>query len=135
MKSSIIRYNLFLMCEKKILFISNKSHLDPLKDCLKEYKNYPKNCLLYDKIIGLAAARLIVYSGIISIVVTDVISEGARKLLYKNKIKVYTNSVVKNILNNNQSGPCPMELEASRIKNNKDFFEKMIGIKSNGDIL
>jgi hypothetical protein len=122
------KYSLVLLKDDKIIYTSNKPGLRPILTCVKENRLKFENCILYDKVIGLAAARLIVYSDIVSSVITPVISKSAKELLIKNKIEIESGKVVKNILNKEKTKTCPMELKAKRINNDEEFFQELISI-------
>ncbi len=116
------KYSLALIKDNNIVFSSDKSGLRPLIECVKKYKSKFKDCTLHDKVVGLASARFIVYSNMISLVITDVASKPAEELLNKNNIILKSNKIVNNILNKDKSAICPMEIKAQGIDNNKDFF-------------
>jgi hypothetical protein len=80
------------------------------------------DCELYDKVVGLAAARIIVYSDMITQVTTPLCSQAAKELLESNSIQVKADKIVTNILNKDRSATCPMELKAQNTTNNKEFF-------------
>lgn len=120
------KYSLALIKDDKILFSSEKSGLKPLIECVKEFKNKVKDCILHDKVVGLAAARLIVYSGMINSVFTDTASEKAKELLENNNIRLDAQKIVDNILNNKKDNICPMEQKAIEIEDNELFFSNVI---------
>jgi hypothetical protein len=70
------------------------------------------NFILFDKVIGLAAARLVVYSGIIAAIHTRLISQPAKQLLKENSIKIEADEIVANILRKDKSAVCPGEIIA-----------------------
>jgi len=116
------KYSLVLIKDDNTIFSSDKSGLRPLIECVRKYKSKFNKCTLHDKVVGLASARLIVCFDGISLVISNVISESANELLSKNKIKIETKKIVKNILNKDKSSICPMELKAQIIENNEKFF-------------
>lgn len=118
-------YSLALIKDGKVLYSSTKSGLRPLVECVIKHKGKFNNCILYDKIMGLAAARIVVYCGFISSVVSKTASKSAKELLEKNNINLKTENIVENILNNDKSGICPGELKAQQITDNKAFFSNM----------
>ncbi|MBU1204463.1 MAG: DUF1893 domain-containing protein [Nanoarchaeota archaeon] len=122
------KYSLALIKDNNIVFSSDKSGLRPLIECIKEYKSKFKDCILHDKVVGLAAARLIVYSNMISLVISDVASKPTGELLNKNNVIIKAQKIVDNILTKDKSAICPMELKAQRIDNNKDFFSEINNI-------
>ena len=120
------KYSLALIKDDEILFSSESSGLRPLIECVKEFKDKAKDCVLHDKVIGLAAARLIVYSEMINEVFTDIASKPAVELLEKKNIKLNAESIVDNILTKDKNDICPMEKKATEIENNKLFFSEII---------
>jgi len=122
------KYSLALIKDNNIVFSSDKSGLRPLIECINECKSKFKDCILHDKVVGLAAARLIIYSNIISLVITDLASKPAEGLLNKNSVIVKAQKIVDNILTKDKSAICPMELKAQRIDNNEDFFSEINNI-------
>jgi len=105
----------------RVIFSSENHGLRPLLECVQKFKGF-KNCNLKDKVIGLAAARIIVYSGIISAVETLVCSDSAKELLEKNNVKVNAETFVANILNNEKTRICPMEKMSISATDNKEFY-------------
>lgn len=116
-------FSLFLVKKDKVIFKSKKEGLKPLIECIKQIKLKEKDYVLHDKVVGLAAAKLIVYSGVISEVVTPLCSDLAKDLLIQNKIKIKAEEIVENILNEDKTGICPMELKAIESKNCSEFFD------------
>ena len=115
-------YSLVLFKDGKPVFYSKGSGLKPLFECVNDHKGL-KNCLLYDKVIGLAAARLILYSGMISSVMTNVCSIKAEELLAKYSILVKADKMVPNILNSDRTNICPMELSADKVGSEAFFLQ------------
>jgi hypothetical protein len=68
--------------------------------------------ILYDKVIGLAATKLIVYSKIISEIQTLLVSQPAKKFLEENKIPLTTKNTVANIFTKDRQSICPSEIIA-----------------------
>ena len=122
------KYSLMLVKDGKEVFSSDYSGLRPLMMCVDECKQL-RNCTLYDKVIGVAAARIIIFSGIISEVIAGVASERAIDLLKEKKIKIHPILTVKNIMRQDGADICPREKKALNMTN-KDFFEEMKKIYS-----
>ena len=116
------KYSLALIKDNNIVFSSDKSGLRPLIECIKECKSKFKDCILHDKVVGLAAARLIVYSDMISLVITDIASKPAEELLNKNNVILNAQKIVDNILTKDKSAICQMELKAQLKEDNHEFF-------------
>jgi hypothetical protein len=101
-------WSLVLIKDGKIIYKSEDQGLKPLVFCLKTHREEMRGSIVFDKIIGRAAAMLLVY-GKIEEVWTPIISEGGLEYLQKNKIKVICQNKVKNILNKKGDDLCPME--------------------------
>lgn len=92
----------------KIIFRAKNRGITPLIFCLKRRKKDLKNAVVFDKIIGRAAAMLLAYAGVKK-VMTSMASREALILLRENRIDVEYKIGVKHILNRKGSGLCPME--------------------------
>jgi hypothetical protein len=118
------KYTLALYEGNKLICSSQDKGLRPLLDCLD--KNRGKSGLiLHDKVIGLAAARLIVYSGIIAQVITTVVSIPAEKYLKDNGIILRALEVAANIMTKDGKAICPGEVIAQNTQAKVDFFRKI----------
>jgi len=107
----------------KILYKSKKQRLLPLLFCLKKYKTQMRGAVVYDKVVGRAAALLLVYGGVRKIL-TPTISRNALLVLKRGGAEVEYKKIVKNILNNAGTDLCPME-KLSRGKSANDFAKTM----------
>lgn len=102
-------YSLAVFLRGKKIYSSTDSGLRPLWDFLSKYDRSENNLLLHDKVTGLAAARLAVYSGLFAEIHTSLVSKAAKNFLEENRIKLEFSNLVENILNKNQSAVCPGE--------------------------
>jgi hypothetical protein len=125
LKPDFTRYSLALVDENKIIFFSEGHGLKPLWDCLENYRQSKKSLILYDKVIGLAAAKLVVYSGIISQIQTLLVSQPAKKYLEENNIQIKAKNTVDNILTKNRQSICPGEIIALSSETPDDFRAKI----------
>lgn len=105
------KYTLALYEGDKLIYSSQDKGLRPLLDCLDKNKG-KSGLILHDKVIGLAAAKLIVYSGIIAEVVTSVASIPAKKFLEDNGIIIGAYKVAANIMTRDGKAVCPGEVIA-----------------------
>jgi len=80
---------------------------------------------VYDKIIGRAAATLLVHAKVKE-VWTPTISREGKRYLAKNGVKLTYKKVIAGVKNREGDGPCPMEKMSLRMTE-KDFVEKMLG--------
>ena len=97
-----------LIQEGKVLYKSKNHGLKPLIFCVKKYKTQMRGAVVFDKVVGRAAALLLIYGGVKE-VLTPLISQGALNLFCKNKIKVSYIKKIKHILNKQRNDLCPME--------------------------
>jgi len=126
------KYSLALFERNVLIHSSEDNGLRPLFDCLEKYKE-KSGLILFDKVIGLAAAKLIVYSKIISGVVTTVASIPAKKFLEDNGINITAAEVTANILTKDRNSICPGEVIALNTEAPDDFSRK-IKAMLNGNI-
>jgi hypothetical protein len=125
LKPDFAKYSLALIREDKVIFSSGGQGLRPLVDCLGKYGQTKEKLTLHDKVIGLAAARLVVYSGIISAVHTQIASRPAKKFLEENGIELYAREIAANILTKDRRSVCPGEVIALNATA-PDTFNKQI---------
>ena len=118
------RYSLALVEGEAIIHSSNGAGLRPLWDALKIFHDR-SGLILHDKVMGLAAARLIVYSGVVAGVVTKVVSMPARRFLQENGIALSADGVADNILTRDTSSVCPGEVIALSTDDPKVFLQKI----------
>ena len=130
LKPDFIKYSLALVQGDKIIYSSDGLGLKPLWDCLEKYRQSKDKFILFDKVIGLAAARLVVYSGIITAIHTRLISQPAKQLLQENKIKIEADEVVVNILRKDKSAVCPGEIIALSTDDQDTFLAKIAAMTS-----
>lgn len=81
-----------------------------------------KKAVVVDKVIGKAAALLMVY-GKVKQVHTDIIAKDAITVFEKYKIKYSYNKVVDYILNVKKDGLCPMEQKVKNIDSPKKAYK------------
>jgi len=131
LKPDFTKYSLALVDENKIIFFSEGHGLKPLWDCLENYRQTKDSFILYDKVIGLAAAKLVCYSGIISEIQTLLVSQPAKKFLEDSSISIKAKNTVDNILTKDRQSICPGEIIALRSETPEDFHAKIIAMLNN----
>ncbi|MBN1475094.1 MAG: DUF1893 domain-containing protein [Syntrophaceae bacterium] len=119
------KYSLALIENDKIIFSSRESGLRPLWECLKKYRQSKKTFILFDKLIGLAAAKLIVHARIISRIETLLVSEPAKIFLDNNDIPIKAGQIVPNILTKDRRATCPGEIIALNTSGTDEFLTKI----------
>lgn len=117
-------YTLALFDKETLIYSSREKGLRPLFDCLERYKG-KSGLILHDKVIGLAAAKLIVYSEIIAQVITRASSAPAKKFLEDNGVVINAYHVTANIMTKDGSAVCPGEVIALNSDTPDDFSRKI----------
>ena len=87
---------------------SDDRGVNSLIKLIKEDKSQLSGSLIADKVIGKAAALLMIYAGVKEIY-APIISKPALKTLLKHNVKVYYDKEVERIINRKGDGLCPME--------------------------
>ena len=122
------KYSLALIRDGEILHMSRDPGLRPLVDCVSKFTGLTDNCILHDKVTGLAGAMVIVHSGIITSVYTGAASICASEFLEKNNIQLNAERTVENILTKDRTEVCPMELKAMDTTDPEGFFRDLLEI-------
>ena len=108
------------------VFTSHERGVKPLLHLLSEKKGFLKGASVADKVIGKAAALLMVL-GEIKEVHTLIISEPAIKVFEKYNIPCFYDKKVERIVNRTGDGLCPMETLCLDVEEPKEAFEKIMG--------
>ena len=106
------------------VFTSQERGVKPLLHLLTEKKGFLKGASVADKVIGKAAALLMVL-GEIKEVHTLIISEPAIKVFEKYNIPCYYDKKVERIVNRTGDGLCPMETLCLDVEEPKKAFQKI----------
>ena len=107
------------------VFTSQERGVKPLLHLLTEKKGFLKGASVADKVIGKAAALLMVL-GEIKEVHTLIISEPAIKVFEKYNISYFYDKKVDRIVNRTGDGLCPMETLCLDVEEPKEAFEKIM---------
>ena len=107
------------------IFTSHERGVKPLLHLLKEKKGFLKGASVADKVIGKAAALLMVL-GEIKEVHTLIISEPAIKVFEKHNIPCFYDKRVDRIINRTGDGLCPMETLCINVEEPQEAFEKIL---------
>ena len=107
------------------IFTSQERGVKPLLYLLKEKKGFLKGASVADKVIGKAAALLMVL-GKIKEVHTLIISEPAIQVFENHKIKYFYDEKVNHIINRAGDGLCPMESLCLDIDDPREALTKII---------
>ena len=106
------------------IFTSKERGVKPLLHLLTEKKGFLKGASVADKVIGKAAALLMVY-GEIKEVHTLIISEPAIRVFEKYNIPCFYDKKVDRIVNRTGDGLCPMETLCLDVEEPKEAFQKI----------
>ena len=87
---------------------SNDRGVNSLIKLIKDDKSQLSGSLIADKVIGKAAALLMIYAGVKEIY-APIISKPALQTLLKHNVKIYYDKEVERIINRKGDGLCPME--------------------------
>lgn len=124
-KTDFSKYSLALFRESDVVFASTFSGLQPLILCVYSCKDLYTGCVLHDKAVGFAAARLLAYSGIAALVRTSIITVPARNLLLQQGMEVHAEKEVQKFLTRDGLCLSPMEERALKARDNETFFRDM----------
>jgi len=113
-------WELNILKENKIIFRSKKSGVRGLLDFLQENGKQNGDVVIFDKIVGRAAALLTIYLGAKE-VYGGIGSNTAAQVFRRYKIKFYFSKTYPNILNKDKTDLCPME-KLSLNKNPEEFY-------------
>ena len=110
------------------VYTSTKHGVAPLLEILYGGNDVIKNSFVADKVVGKAAALLMVKGGVKE-VYADIISSHALDVFEKYKVKAYYDNLVEYIINRDKTGMCPMEkavLEVDEPNTAYDVLKKKI---------
>ncbi len=116
--------SLVIVKNKKVLFETKNIGINGF---LQAIENLDKNLVkssVADKIMGVAAAMLCVYTGVSSVFAMT-ISDPGIKVLKDNKISYVFENKVSNILNHNKTDVCPFEKQAIASINSEEAYMKL----------
>ena len=103
-------------------YTSTKKGIAPLMDILADNPSFLKNATVADKVIGRAAALLMIYGGVKE-VYSDVISTHALDIFKSNDILVEYGECVPYIINRTKDGMCPMESAVLDVTEPQEAYE------------
>jgi len=109
--------SLVVLKEGEVIFESEHPRLRPIIECINAHNI--EGCTVLDKVIGLAAAKLLDYAKVKEIY-TKVASKSALSFLNT----IHTEKVVDMIMNDNKDEQCPMEKFAKTLSG-AELFEKL----------
>lgn len=117
-------FTLVVISSDKGVFTSSDRGVKPLLHLLENEKDFLKGASVADKVIGKAAALLMVLGGVKE-VHTNIISEPAMEVFEKHKITFFFDKKVERIINRKGDGLCPMETLCIDVEEPSEAFEKI----------
>ena len=117
-------YSIVVVKENEIVYKSEIKGLQSLISLYKNDENTLENSSIADKVIGRAAALILVDSNIKE-VYADLISENAIDILDKSDIPYEYKSQVTEIRNRDNTGMCPMEELSLKCVSADELIEKI----------
>lgn len=109
----------------QVIYSSTEVGLKSLLDALEKCRSHGDGFVLYDRVVGLAAARLIVYAGTVARVIAEVTTKDARDFLTGHGIPIEADSETDNIMTRDRLSVCPGEQAARRIVDPMEFIKEM----------
>jgi hypothetical protein len=108
----------------KTIFQSKAPGISALVTAIDKDRFVFKGASAADRILGRAAAMLLLHSEVVSIFASTASSD-ALALLKRFKIPVESEKVVPTILNKNQTSTCPFESLVRNVENPKEAFSRL----------
>ena len=102
-----------VICDRDRVLTSTKKGIAPLLERITAGEDLHGACVA-DHVIGRAAALLLIHAGA-SAVYGEILSEKAAQLLKKHGLRVQYGTLVPEIRNRGNTGPCPMEQAVAEI--------------------
>jgi Domain of unknown function (DUF1893) len=109
--------------EGKLIFSSKKEQLRPLLEYIEEFSSKVRGVVIFDRIVGNAAALLVKKAFCLEIY-SPLGSEIAARTLSEQGIKYHFSRTVPYIINKAGNGICPME-KLSLGKGSEEFFQHL----------
>lgn len=102
-----------------------QNRINDIKDILKENKSALNGAVISDKVIGKVAGSILTVAGVKEIY-ADVMSKYAIPVLEENHIKYEYKILTDYVINNSQTGMCPMENKYKDEKDINKIYDEMI---------
>jgi len=116
--------SLVIVKNKKVIFETKKQGVNGLLEAIEKLNQELDGASVADKIVGVAAAMLFVYSGVSSVFALT-ISEGGIRMLKDNNIAYMFEKKVPNIMNRSKTDVCPFEKLAIASETAEEAYVKL----------
>ena len=130
-KLKLIEEDLSLVIVKKgkVIFETKKQGISGFLQAIEKLDKNLVAASAADKIVGVAAAMLCVYAGVVSVFALTVSEEGIR-VLEDNNVECLFENKVSNILNRSKNDVCPFEKLAISSRNPDEAYVKLKSLAS-----
>lgn len=130
-KSKLIEENLSLVIVKKekVIFETKKQGISGFLQAIEKLDRNLVAASIADRIVGVAAAMLCVYAGVVSVFALTISKEGI-KVLEDNNIAYTFEKKVTNILNIEKNDVCPFEKVAMDSGSSDEAYAKLKSMAS-----
>lgn len=116
--------NLVIVKKGKVIFKRKKQGITGFLEAIEKLDNNLVAASAADKIVGVAAAMLCLYTGVTSVFALT-ISEGGLKVLRDNNIAYNFLKIVPNILDRDKKDVCPFEKLAIASRSSEEAYAKL----------
>jgi hypothetical protein len=125
-KQRLSQENLSLVIVKKgrVLFETQARGIGGLLDAIEKVGKNIRDSSVADRIVGKAAALLLVYSGVVAVFAVTVSNSGI-EVLKSHKISHEFEKLVPNILNREKADVCPFEKLVAKVSDPKNAYEAL----------
>jgi len=120
------KYTLIIKSGRRVVFRSNRQGILDLVIASK--KGFLKQAIIYDKTIGLAAAKIAVFSGVKEIF-SILASSLALAFCQERKIPLYAEKIVEKIYDHKKGNECHLEKMAQKTDKISDLINSVISLK------
>jgi len=124
MKDILGSNTLVVIKNGRIIFTSDEKRLKPVISCIISHEEEMEGAQVYDRVTGLAAARLLSYVRV-SEIHTLTASIHAKNYLAEKDIVFTAEDIVAEILNDSRTDTCPMEKLAQDIVDS-ELYDRLI---------
>jgi len=118
------KINLVIVKNGVVLYQSKASGMKGILQAIDEFNGDLAGAAIADKIVGRAAAMLCVYSEVKSVFAITM-TEGALKLLKKNRVAHRFEKYVRRLMNSQGTDICPFEKAIRDIEDPKEAFKTL----------
>jgi hypothetical protein len=125
-KQRLIQKNLSLVVAKdgSVSFETRARGVSGLLEAIKKLGNDMTGASVADKVVGRAAALLLVYSGVVSVFAVT-ISDSGIEVLRKHNIPIEFDERVPSILNFRKTDVCPFEKLVAEFSDSREAYEEL----------